>query len=155
MKSTGESTHFHRLLENYRNHLIQAEADWPADVRTALNYLNEHLFETTCTVKKMREDCNLHQRNFSTWFRNYVGMPPVSYLRYHRVEAAKLLLSEEKLAKSFIGEIGFAVGYESPSTFSMLFMKNEKISPGKWRRKNGTERPFAMYAGNGSHGRGG
>lgn len=146
MKSIEESNYLNRLLENYSRELTRPQNDWPSDVRDALIFLNTHLFETTCTVKKMRKQCHLKQRNFSTRFRNYVGVPPVGYLIYHRVEAAKMLLLDEKLDESYISEIGFAVGYEKPSAFTMLFIKNEQLSPGKWKWKHRRNEQVGMEA---------
>ncbi|MGF1669588.1 MAG: helix-turn-helix transcriptional regulator [Balneolaceae bacterium] len=106
------------------------------DIRCAIEYFNEHLFYTQCRVDTMRKICRIRQNNFSLRFKHHTGFTPAGYLTHHRIEAAKLLLSEVKLKKISISEIGFTVGYERASTFTTIFKNKEGITPGEWRNNN-------------------
>lgn len=70
----------------------QPEDKWPNDILRALKCLNENLFNQGFTVTKMRQMCNIPQKNFSSRFKFYVGYTPVSYLKYHRIQCAKELI---------------------------------------------------------------
>ena len=125
------------ILELFRQQMPKTDPDIPFDVKRAVIYLNKSLYdESRGSVSRMKEKCNIQTNNFSTRFACYMGMPPKRYITYHRMEAAKRLLSDQALKDIAISRIGFAIGYEKPSTFSTVFKKRVGISPSDWRRNN-------------------
>lgn len=100
--------------------VLQPEEKWPNDVLRALKCLNEHLFDHGFTIAKMRQMCNIPQKNFSSRFKYYVGYTPASYLKFHRIQCAKELILHNDSNFSMSG-LAFEVGYDYPSTFSVAF----------------------------------
>jgi len=109
--------------------------NYPFDVKKALQYLHDHLFDAQCSIKRMKEECNIQITNFSARFSGYVGLSPKQYLIHHRIKAAKKLLSDGELKHLSISRIGFAVGYDRLSSFSTVFKNKVGASPGVWRRE--------------------
>jgi AraC-like DNA-binding protein len=124
-----------RHLSVYRKKLISPKSNWPYDITNVLRCLNKHLFEADFTVKQLKENCMISDQNFSSRFSNYVGLTPRQYITYHRVQAAKMLLSDRQLKKIQVNRLGFLVGYEKPSSFAMIFKKKTGFSPNSWRKK--------------------
>ncbi|MEX1269880.1 MAG: helix-turn-helix domain-containing protein [Balneolaceae bacterium] len=134
-----ELKYISNLLEGYKSKLTKPGTEWPHDIRRGLNCLNEHLFDTRCSVRKMKITCNIAGQNFSSRFRNYTGFTPRSYISYHRLKAAKILLNDEKLNRVPVNSLGFMIGYEKPSAFNTRFKKKTNLSPTEWR-KNGVKK---------------
>lgn len=130
-----EATRIQHLLNEYKVHLPEPNGTGQFDVKCAISYFIKHLFNISCCVGSMRMACRIPQNNFSLRFKHYTGMSPASYISHHRIEAAKLLLSDERLKDVPVSEIGFAVGYERASTFTTMFTKKAGMSPGKWRHQ--------------------
>lgn len=123
------------ILTLVYNRLSNIDVNLPFDVKKALQYLHDHLFDPQCSIKRMKEECHIQTNNFSTRFSGHVGLSPKQYLIYHRMDAAKKLLSEDELKHLSISRIGFAVGYEKSSSFSTVFKNKVGVTPGAWRRK--------------------
>jgi len=100
--------------------LKKPDKRWPNDIYRALECLNENLFNQDFTVSKMRLMCNIPQKNFSSRFKFYVGITPVSYLKYHRIQCSKELIHLIN-ADFSVSNLAFEVGYGYPSTFSNAF----------------------------------
>lgn len=75
----------------------------------------------------------LQQRTFQRRFRQAVGMSPVHYLQYQRIEAAKVALLRNELS---VENIGFTVGYNDRSFFRRLFRRHTGMSPAEYRKAN-------------------
>ena len=122
-------------VELYKKKRLQSpEEDWPFDIRDALFCINKNLFDPTYSLKAMRDLCNLSDTNFSSRFRHYVGMAPREYITFHRVHSGMMLFRNRKLKHVRISEIGFTVGYENPSSFTMTFKRFTGLSPKEWKR---------------------
>lgn len=124
-----------QVLETYRTKLKNPVPKDKPDIYRAVTYINENLFHSSCNVHKMKVQCRLPQNNFSARFKYYMEMSPASYISHHRIEAAKRLLSRERLKKIPVGELGFAVGYNRASTFSSMFTDKIGVPPGRWRNQ--------------------
>lgn len=108
--------------------LKQPEEKWPNDIVRALKCLNKNLFAHGFTVAKMRQMCNIPQKNFSSRFKYFVGYTPASYIKYHRIQCSKELIHQIDGDFS-ISDLAFEVGYEYPSTFSNAFKNIIGLSP--------------------------
>jgi len=74
--------------------------------------------------------CNMSKYHFLRIFRNITGFSPLEYRNRIRLEHAKDLLEDLSLP---INEIGFQLGFSSPSYFCEAFKKKTGISPKKYR----------------------
>lgn len=123
-----------KLLDKYVENLSKIEKRWPHDIIKSLECINANIFEPGFSIKTMREECNIHAQNFSSRFDNYVGFTPRAYITYHRIVAAKLLLKKENLKDIPVNSLGFLVGFEKPSSFSMAFKKRTGTTPKEWKQ---------------------
>lgn len=64
-------------------------------------------------------------------FKEEVGLPPIQYMIYCRIEEAKRLLKHSNLS---VREIAAIIGYENPNYFNLLFKKMTGNPPGKFRK---------------------
>lgn len=118
-------------LKIYKDYLKSHQNYFPSDIQMMLNYIHEHIFECTFTIKKMKTVCGLNNNNISTTFRFTIGLSPQEYIKIHRLKAAAILLHERKLN---IYLIATAIGY-TEETFSKLFKKVYAESPLHYRQK--------------------
>jgi AraC-like DNA-binding protein len=78
------------------------------------------------TVADLANLCNVSRSRFATRFRAVVGVGPIEYLQRWRMALAKDAL---RSGRQSIGEIAFAVGFQSPSAFSTAFTRAVGCSP--------------------------
>ena len=64
-------------------------------------------------------------------FKRHYGITPSHYLKARRISEAKKLLSES----STVTDTCFTVGYDSLSTFSMMFRRWTGLSPRAFKKK--------------------
>jgi AraC-like DNA-binding protein len=126
----GTQEEIYRYVKNLygTKKVKQPEEKWPNDITRALQCLNENLFDQSFTVAKMREACNIPQKNFSSRFKHYVGYTPASYLKYHRIQCSIELIHHIEKDIS-ISKLAFEIGYEYPSTFCSAFKSINGSSP--------------------------
>lgn len=65
-------------------------------------------------------------------YKRYYGQTPKQYLIEKRIEKAKAFLIEGRS----ISDTCFSVGFESPSSFSLLFKKKIGLSPSEFQKSN-------------------
>lgn len=70
--------------------------------------------------------CGVSRSGLTSRFRGVVGMAPIEYLQQWRMAVAKDAL---RRSHKSIGEIGLAIGFQSPSAFSTAFTRFTGISP--------------------------
>jgi len=78
------------------------------------------------TLADLARLCGVSRSGFSSRFRNVVGMSPMGYLQHWRMAVAKDALHR---GDKSIGQIGLAIGFQSPSAFSTAFTRFVGISP--------------------------
>ena len=78
------------------------------------------------TLASLSRLCGVSRSTFSTRFRGIVGMAPMEYLQHWRMALAK---DELRRGTKSIGEIGLAIGFQSPSAFSTAFTRFVGLSP--------------------------
>jgi AraC-like DNA-binding protein len=85
----------------------------------ALTAMHEHVAKDW-TVARLARLCAVSRSSFATRFRQTVGVAPIEYLQRWRIALAKDAL---RAGTKSIGEIGLAVGFQSPSAFSTAFTR--------------------------------
>jgi AraC-like DNA-binding protein len=124
-----------RLKSIYASSLAGPNPAWPSDIQEGYTHINLSLFNPEYSIRQMKEQCCIDSRNFSSRFHNHVGLSPRGYITRHRVNLAKVLLREKQLSKLPVTSLGYLVGFENPSTFSMTFRNHVGLSPKQWRKK--------------------
>lgn len=95
-----------------------------------LHYINEHIANKQ-TNKELAQMASFSEYHFIRMFKKMIGLTPLQYTKTVRMEHAKYLLKTTQLT---IGEIGFAVGYESESMFCTTFKSYVGMTPIGYRR---------------------
>lgn len=98
------------------------------------NYMNKVTLEETAA------HVYLSPAYFSRVFKEEMGENFNSYVNLIRIEAAKKLLLNEKVA---LVDISSLVGFEGQSYFSKVFKKMTGLTPGRFRESRGRNRPAA------------
>lgn len=78
------------------------------------------------SVASMADYCKLSQSSFSHMFKDRMGMSPMHYLNYQRIEKAKDFLLSNSMT---ITNISRLVGFDDPHYFSRVFKKYTGASP--------------------------
>ncbi len=85
------------------------------------------------TVASLAERANMSRSAFSAVFTKVLGVPPVQYLREHRMRTACRLLQDPTLG---LKEVSSRVGYDSVSAFSSAFKRYSGSAPGDYRNQD-------------------
>lgn len=129
------------VLHALREHLIGSPKPSNSDnwLRAALNptigpvlALIHAAPEKPWTVNSLAGACAMAKSAFSDRFRELVGESPLQYVTGYRMQIACRLLSTTDLG---IREIAAQVGYESGSTFSNAFKRQQGKSPIDYRKQ--------------------
>lgn len=84
------------------------------------------------TVEMLSREAGLSRTAFITRFTAATGLPPMSYLKAWRLRAARIMLAE---GRETIGQISYAVGYQSEEAFSRAFKNEFGIAPGQYQKR--------------------
>jgi AraC-like DNA-binding protein len=84
------------------------------------------------TAGALAREVGLSRSAFVERFSELVGMPPIRYLVYWRLQAARQQLRETRRS---IAQIAHAVGYGSEEAFSRAFKREFGASPARWREQ--------------------
>jgi AraC family transcriptional regulator len=83
------------------------------------------------TISMLAQACDLSSSHFARAFKETTGLAPHQWLTRQRIEHARRLLAQTSMELS---EIALACGFVDQSHFSRVFARQEKRSPGRWRR---------------------
>ena len=86
-------------------------------------------------LSRLANECGLSVRHFARAFRQSTGYSPHRWLLKHRVYHARELLSNRALS---LPDVAFSCGFADQSHFTRVFTAMIGVSPGAWRRANGT-----------------
>jgi AraC-like DNA-binding protein len=92
--------------------------------------LNEEL-----PLSRLANECGLSVRHFARAFRQSTGYSPHRWLLKHRVDYARELLTNRAFS---LPDVAFSCGFADQSHFTRVFTAMVGVSPGAWRRANGT-----------------
>jgi len=83
------------------------------------------------SVQELAETAGLSPSRFHAAFREVFGVSPMAYVRDHRLEQARLLLSSTDRT---VGQVASRVGYRDQFHFSRHFKRRFGTSPAAFRR---------------------
>lgn len=121
---TRKSQQMYRTPDKVRRHhdeVVHKLQDWLQD-RLAKPFKLDQLAKQAC----------LSERQIKRKFVNSVGMPPLIYMQFMRMEQAKEYLLTTPWPIERISE---AVGYQDARFFRELFKRHTSVSPGQYRQK--------------------
>jgi AraC-like DNA-binding protein len=130
---------FIEAVRRYAVDLAESETSWLRGVRDphvgpALALMHRRL-DVPWTAEKLATEAGLSRSAFVERFTSRVGMPPIRYLTYWRLQTAKHLLHQ---TEKNIAQLAYSVGYESEAAFSRAFKREIGMSPAQWRDSNET-----------------
>ena len=122
------------LLREYSTHRprVAAYAGGLGD-RTLLHvsdYINAHLAESM-KLADLAAIAGMSQYHFSRLFKQSMGLSPHQYVLQQRVERAKQLLKNSKMA---IADIAFQCGFNSQSHLGKCFRESTGVTPRNYRK---------------------
>ena len=94
------------------------------------------------TVEELGVRAGLSRAAFARRFTALVGRPPLAYLTWWRMTVAAGLLRDTDAP---LGAVAARVGYSSEYAFANAFKREYGIAPGRYRRRDGTEKEPAAY----------
>ena len=83
------------------------------------------------TVEALARLCGVSRSGFAVRFRRVVGVAPIDYLQAWRMALAKDAL---RGGETSVGDIAFAVGFQSSSAFTTAFTRAVGCSPTRFRQ---------------------
>lgn len=121
---TRKSQQMYRTPDKVRRHhdeIVHMLQDW----------LQDRLAEPFKLGLLAKQAC-LSERQIKRKFVSSVGMPPLMYMQFMRMEQAKEYLLTTQWTIERISE---AVGYQDARFFRELFKRHTSVSPGQYRQK--------------------
>jgi AraC-like DNA-binding protein len=130
VKAVGE---FYRILALL---IAQREEEQAAHnpkevVWRAMDYVQAHYTQTTITVVEVAKAVGVSQSRLYRSFQSVLGKSAKGYLTECRVEKACELLRDSDLSVRVIAN---AVGFDQAHCFSIMFIRQQGVSPTEFRR---------------------
>jgi len=98
-------------------------------VGRALALIHQNLSDPW-SAEGLAREVGLSRSGFVARFSALVGMPPIRYLTFWRLNTAKMTLRDTRRS---IAQLAHAVGYDSEEAFSRAFKREFGVSPARWR----------------------
>lgn len=89
-------------------------------------------YTTQIDVNKLAAKACMSPATFYRHFKQSLGVTPLEYIHGERIQKAKQLLGKTNAP---IGDIGYQLGYTSPSYFTVQFEKHLGCSPREFQKK--------------------
>ena len=108
--------------------------DWEIMNRPAKGFTpNNRGLAPLVGIRDMTDRLHVSEATLARAVHKRYRMSPLQLLIQVRISAASRLLMTSSLSVAAVGE---RVGYQSPSSFTRLFIKHMSVSPGRFRRKS-------------------
>ena len=116
---------FEPIIPDYRGGLAKYK------LNRVISLINENL-ERDFKLTDLATVVEMSPYHFARMFKQSTGITPHQYLVRQRINKAKELLRQTKMA---IADIGYAIGYQNPSHFAKVFRQQTKVSPTAYRQE--------------------
>jgi AraC-like DNA-binding protein len=125
---------FVEAIRQYSATFSDQEAGWlkgvvDPQVGRALAAIH-HNITSPWSADSLAKEVSMSRSAFVDRFTMLVGMPPIRYLTFWRLQAAKRSLRE---TSKTIAQLAQEVGYGSDEAFSRAFKREFGLSPSRWR----------------------
>jgi AraC-like DNA-binding protein len=130
---------FYGKLFNHNNkHYNLSEETANNYLKKLLNFMeNEKPYlDNNLTLRDLAEKVSISTRNLSHVINNKLKQNFYDFINKYRVNEAKQLLIDPDFQKYTILGVAFEAGFNSKSTFNLIFKKFEKITPSQFQRNN-------------------
>lgn len=113
-------------------HRAEASGDMttPKNFEYVVNYLSENYYEKI-VFTELASHLNLSYDYFQHRFRRLIGVSPQRFLLQKRLEAAEEMLTGSQASCT---EIAYRCGFSNSSQFSMLFKRENGVTPYQYRQ---------------------
>ncbi len=129
-RASGEKRHFVSLLNEQGNEKPQpGSRKYPEYVNSAIRYIQENLSRRV-TLDELAESAQMSKYHFSRAFKDITGMTPMRFLKYMKVQKAKILLCEEG---NTVSRVASQVGFSDTGSFIRCFKSFEELTPAAYR----------------------
>ncbi|MBE5911701.1 AraC family transcriptional regulator [Pseudobutyrivibrio sp.] len=118
-----------RLNENLTTSLTLEEKRLNGYIERSVNYFAEHFAEDV-KMSDVAYECGLSESHFRRIFEETMSMKPLDYLNMVRIDNACELIKNKDYGME---EVGYRVGYQTPSTFNRNFKKLTGKTPYQWK----------------------
>ncbi len=98
--------------------------------RPVLDHLETHIADEL-SLGDLADVIHLHPTYFSNLFTDYMGLPPLRYLKKRRIERSETLLWQSQAP---VAEIAHRVGIADPLYFSRIFKAHTGMTPTEYRK---------------------
>ncbi len=127
-------------VRQYSSTLAEEDVGWLKGVKDphigrALALIH-HKLGAPWSAEALAREVALSRSAFVERFSSLVGMPPIRYLTFWRLQTAKLGLRETRKA---IAQLAYSVGYESEEAFSRAFKREFGVPPARWREMHASQ----------------
>lgn len=101
-------------------------------IRIMMGYIQSH-FTEELTTGDIAKSAMISPSECLRCFHNTIGLTPIQYTKYYRIQraAAALLATDKKIA-----EIGAECGFQEMSYFAKAFREVLKVTPSEYRRRH-------------------
>ena len=100
-------------------------------IAPAVQYIEAHVNQNI-SVELLASLCYMSQSQLRRLFQKEYGMSPISYKNKFRIDRAKELLVYGAMS---VGEVAYALGFDSVFAFSKMFKKQTGIPPSVFSKK--------------------
>lgn len=119
------------LLASHSGQPVAMDAMLSHEIAKVVDALRQDQYKTNFSLQDMANISRMPMETFRKRFVAEVGMPPLNYLLYCKMERAKLLLQDRCLVKLAGAEVGMA----DPYHFSKQFKKIVGLSPMAYKER--------------------
>ena len=120
-----------RINEDMSTSLTLEEKRLNSYIEKSVNYIAEHYAEEI-KMSDVAYECGLSENHFRRIFEESMSMKPLDYLNMIRIDKACEIIQNKDYAME---EVGFRVGYQTPSTFNRNFKKLTGKTPYQWKKE--------------------
>lgn len=115
------------LINNYQKGKFNNENP----LAYAVHYIRENLY-SHINIKTLADKACMSKATFFRQFKHHFGITPINFIHVQRIKEAQHLLDNTNKS---VSEIGYNLGYKSPSYFSTQFEKVTGTSPTTYRHQ--------------------
>jgi AraC-like DNA-binding protein/quercetin dioxygenase-like cupin family protein len=92
----------------------------------------QHHYSEPLTLQRLAELAFMNPSYFCRYFKQVIGLSPISYLLRYRIDKAKELLLNSSLS---ITEVSSGAGFNSQSYFNRIFQRFTRMNPRHFRQQ--------------------